>query len=241
MTDLIHYYYHKERCIFDPDNKIVMIFTPRAACTLSCNVFFEHMGLRESFDKDVWIHKYRQSYRPWADDNIFVSPEFTKIKFIRNPYKRAVSSYLYAMIDYPQERKFSFYDFMKSLVPGAFCSDILYHCLSQYSPVYEKFTNHYVRVENIREDLLSIDEKHNTKFLEAYNKINLEEHNVSHKDKKNKEITEFIGMTSYNDLLKRFDNPHAEYKYYYNDEVRKLIEEVYANDINHYGYKFDLN
>lgn len=240
MSDLIDYYYHKERCILDAENKIIMIFTPRAACTLACNIFFEHMDLRETFDKSVWIHKYRQAYRPWANDHIFSSPEFTKIKFIRNPYKRAVSSYLYAMIDYPQERKFSFYGFIKCLKVGAFCSDILYHCLSQYSPIYEKYTDHYVRVEYIEDDLKCIDKEYSTEFVKAYHKINVEEHNVSHKDSKNKEIQEFIGQTSYNDLLKKFNNPHADYKYYYNDEVRAMVEKVYAQDCERYGYEFDL-
>jgi hypothetical protein len=88
------------RQLLSPEHRLVLGFTPKAACTVGAKLFFSHIGeLDQALAFHPWIHKYRWQYtkshavipsRHWT-------AEFTKIKLVRNPFDRAVSGYTHAM------------------------------------------------------------------------------------------------------------------------------------------------
>lgn len=142
---------------------------------------------------------------------------------IRNPYERAVSSWIYLQRNFPFERKFtkglSLKETFKNL-PQA--NDKLYTTLdSQSNHDYRHITQQQVdtllnkkgefitdtllRVENLQEDFNSVCDK-----------IGIPRQTLTHVNKTN----------------------HKHYTEYYDDETRKIVSEKYENDIECLGYKF---
>ena len=84
--------------MIDRSAKLVMAWTPRAACTLAVSIFVDHIGqLKQaqtyqggfihSFRQDVLGPAYAATEADLEDKSLF------KLKIVRNPYARAVSSY----------------------------------------------------------------------------------------------------------------------------------------------------
>ena len=82
--------------IFD---RFVVDWTPKGGCTVVLKMWYEHAGLLDTvLDHSSWIHDWRcqkgthMHYKPGktnVNNAVF-------IKFVRNPYSRAVSSYIHA-------------------------------------------------------------------------------------------------------------------------------------------------
>ena len=52
-----------ENGIVDEKSKLVMLWTPKAACTTACIMMFKHMGLLEdALKRSKWIHEYRTKF-----------------------------------------------------------------------------------------------------------------------------------------------------------------------------------
>ena len=92
----------KQYGLVDPEAKIVMGWTARAACTLAVGIFIDHLGqLKEAWDYDPSIHGYRmykldKKYVATLED--VQNKEMTSFKIVRNPFARAVSSYSHQMM-----------------------------------------------------------------------------------------------------------------------------------------------
>lgn len=94
------------------DRRLAVLFSPKAGCTYAVKWFFRHTGLLETATfYDPWVHAFRnrvfyqsKGYRPRA----MLEPGFRVAKFVRNPYERAVSSYIHAIraanLDEPMAR-----------------------------------------------------------------------------------------------------------------------------------------
>ncbi len=81
----------------------MMGWTPKCACTTACKMFFHHLGLlEEALEFHEFIHQYRQRvYEPKHQvlTNYFHDKDMFKFKVVRDPYRRAVSSYVHYMRD----------------------------------------------------------------------------------------------------------------------------------------------
>lgn len=229
---------HTRNGIKDEKNKIIMLWTPRAACTVSLHMMFEHMGIVGIMDETMKSHQSIQEYRR----NVFyekygrvdrkdLCKDYFIFKVIRNPYARAVSSY-----SFDPCRDNSFYDFLQILkkynlkyVDGMEINKLAtYHAIPQYIKGEEQYVNAYIKIENGQDE---IDSLINIPF--GFNfKIN--DKTSSHHAKRT-DISSFVGYTS-----KKAKGPvQPQYKNFYNDEIKKLVDELYGDDINNYGYKFD--
>lgn len=89
--------------LIDPQHRVVVIWSPKSACTATTIWFFRLAGLYdEALDYDSWPHQYRQNVyrgselhrRGLADD----LRGYRVIRVIRDPYQRAVSSYRHALM-----------------------------------------------------------------------------------------------------------------------------------------------
>ena len=94
------------RPIIDSRNRIVLLWSAKAGCTFAVKWLLNHMGLLdEALAYNPWIHRYRmdrlyQSHQHDASVKDFCkSPSsYRVVKFVREPFKRAVSSYVHASI-----------------------------------------------------------------------------------------------------------------------------------------------
>lgn len=85
----------------DNKKKFILFLNPKAGCTVWTKMFFEHFGcLEEASSYSTWVHDYRakvfKKRYPISLIDI-LSPRYTKIKIVRNPYARVVSSYIHVM------------------------------------------------------------------------------------------------------------------------------------------------
>ena len=85
------------------NNKFIFLWTPKAGCTTVTKLVFGAMGiLDEANAYGEWVHTYRSEvfsikYRDWvATEKQLLDENYIKMKIVRNPYLRAVSSYLSA-------------------------------------------------------------------------------------------------------------------------------------------------
>src|SRR5690606_4649078 len=103
------------RNLINHEHKLIIGWTPKAACTVATKLFFSKIGqLEKALNFNPWIHKYRQVYQK---TNVLIptkdwKPGFLTIKFVRNPYTRAVSGYTHAMIQKYLDKQLS--DFFKT-------------------------------------------------------------------------------------------------------------------------------
>ena len=89
--------------MIDRKAKLVMAWTPRAACTLAVSIFVDHLGrLPEAQEYESgFIHSFRQEVLGpayVATEGDLANASLFKLKIVRNPYARAVSSYSHQLM-----------------------------------------------------------------------------------------------------------------------------------------------
>eukprot|EP01040_Poterioochromonas_malhamensis_P015582 gene15582-17465_t len=91
-----------EFSLIDTNRKILMEFTPKASCTSAVVGFLKAMGLKQMVHYIGWPHDFREhNFRiscGRATACHYLDPQWYRWKVVRNPYDRAVSNYLYAMV-----------------------------------------------------------------------------------------------------------------------------------------------
>ena len=219
---------NKKMDLYHPNSKVVIGWTPKCACTVILKMFLDHCGLLETaLNYDGWVHNYRERFLepcPIDLNNIL------RIKFIRNPYSRAVSSYLTVCRfrkDFPMLKDIehlSFETFLEYLVSPDVQWD--FHYIQQFKKG-EKY-DEVIRIENIDHRMTEINLKYglnlNWKFTSSH-------HILKHPNIDN-------GYQGNIDYYKNFDLI-GSYKEFYNETNRKFVETVYASDFLHYGYTYD--
>lgn len=90
--------------ILDSRNKLILIWSAKSGCTFAIKWMFAHMGLLEEvLEHHRWIHKFRgeklytsEAHKASVDDFISCPDSYRVIRIVRDPFKRAVSSYVHA-------------------------------------------------------------------------------------------------------------------------------------------------
>lgn len=100
----------------DNDNKICISFTPRGGCSISFQQYLDLVGLlKDGLDYNPFIHLYRceifDKNVNFIDIDELIKKQFTFIKFIMNPYIRAVS-----IFRVQKSHNLSFRQYLKQLI-----------------------------------------------------------------------------------------------------------------------------
>ena len=93
---------HLDKMLLDDKHKIIMDWTPKAACSKSIEMFWNEMKIVRGihYPQDGVVHDYRTHFKKACGavtESMLNSSQYYKFKVVRNPYDRAVSSYLYMM------------------------------------------------------------------------------------------------------------------------------------------------
>lgn len=162
-------------------------------------------------------------------DNL-INDDYIFIKFIMNPYIRAVSIYLAQT-----SHNLSFREYLKQLNNNEidyFNDNDKFHYHQQYIKDEEKIMTKYIKINE--NEKYTIKLKNGDDFILDVNKYNSSHHHI-----KNESILYFIGDVPKNTIKKNNLIPKS-YKYFYDDEIKLLVEEFYGEDIKMYNFTFDF-
>ena len=243
--------------LVDNKRKILMAWTQKAACTTSVKTFMNHMGFAEGVDYIGWVHDYRESefWKRCGEGTLcmYEDPSWYRFKVVRNPYDRAVSSYIHvmrfdaiptsylleALPELGAKHDMTFRDFVKfmelrivaskekKLVDGGHVRkqsyDLEYIRWSEGKP--SPF-NRIVKVENFAADMELVNQEIGTNFTTGFGSIHYAKRSAD---------GEFVGNTKWTDLA---DHIPKNYGYFYDDEIKERVMRVFHVDLLLYKYDF---
>ena len=213
----------------DNKNKICITFSPRGGCSISYQQYLDLVGLLEDgLNYKPFIHNYRMDI---FDGNIsyteidkLISEKYTFIKFIMNPYIRAVSIYRTQT-----SHNLSFREYLKKIINKDLTlnENDRYHSHNQYIIGEENIITKYIKIDENEKYTINL---HDNTFYELdVNKYNSPHHGIKH------DIDTFCG-----DIPKDIVNKNLpqNYKYFYDEEIKNLVYIIYKDDIEKYNAKW---
>ena len=215
----------------DNKNKICFSFTPRGGCSIAFQQYLDLVGLlKDGLNYNPFIHNYRcEIFIPnieHIDINKLIQEQFTFIKFIMNPYIRAVSIF-WAQTSH----NLSFRQYLEELINNKvdyFNEYDKYHYNQQYINGEEKIITKYIKIDKYESYEIKL-------FDETLYKLDVNKYNSCHHGKKT-DLSIFCGDLLKNDVK---ENLPKSYKYFYDEDIKKMVDTFYKDDIQHYGYSFD--
>jgi hypothetical protein len=211
--------------------RVSIIWQAKAACTIVNKMYYEEEGLLDTaLDYSSWIHNYRKKHNKETAKirhNSILSPKTKYVQFVVNPYRRAVSSYIhsckknYAGLANPH---ISFDEFCDKILNDEIVNEI--HHNRQIFHLHAQKPIHYVKMENIEEELPKLNAKYGLHYSLKSSKHHATTHDISET---------FLGKTSWRDI----SQIPKDYTNFYNDEIKKKVGIIYGSDIKHFKYTWD--
>ncbi|WP_191560576.1 sulfotransferase family 2 domain-containing protein [Metabacillus idriensis] len=243
---------------FNEEFPLILFWSQRSGCTSFVKWFFFQIGqLEQAISYNPWVHLYedevyknKTNYKSDLITDILSSKKHT-IKLVRNPYKRAVSSFLILATSkgnffwekewerireyfYENENEDKGISFKQFLIYIRDSNEIDPHFSSQYVEGEEHFVKEYVYLEKFEEEIMKIENKYNLK-KSPLSLITKSTHHLSPSMTvkgcySNKEIT---NETFWKE--RSFEFP--TYESFYDKETTNLVNEIFEKDFEVYGYK----
>ncbi len=244
----IAYYFARWRLhnIYCPKSKLVFGFTPKAGCSTASKIFFLNTPGHSSDDYMTWPHKYRQAYQQQHPTTLgaLLSPSIRKIKFVRNPFSRAVSSYTHAIrtqlsstieasgfIDDVQKLSFSDYLTWLEGIRLSFANPHFGHQKIVMETSVLRY-DHIIRIESIAADLEAIN-RHFGLNLSVPERASKSRHHLSRDASK----VGFCGATPYRELgISKSGEGAPPYASFYDGVLQRRVAKLFAPDFKAYGY-----
>ncbi|WP_088103460.1 sulfotransferase family 2 domain-containing protein [Halalkalibacter urbisdiaboli] len=231
--------------LYHNDFPLILYWSPKSGCTSLTKWFFFQIGLLEEAEAyHPWIHKYRgkiflqqQNYKEKLEKHMLNSTK-ASYKLVRNPYTRAVSSFLHT-ISNPQLKSeigveinegLSFKQFLYGLKEvGVDIKSINPHFAEQYIKGEENLIQEYIYLEHFNQSIRKIEKQFHLK-TSPLNRITKSPHHHSTKMKESGEIVEKkFTRASLRETIPSYDS-------FYNQETVELVKTLYQNDFKAYGY-----
>ena len=222
------------------NNKFIFSWTPKAGCTTVTKLVFGAMGiLDEANAYGEWVHTYRSEvfsikYRDWvATEKQLLDDNYKKMKIVRNPYLRAVSSYLSANKKavehgYKVDGKYidtSFFEFL-NLYKNKKLVDM--HWTPQYEEIESKFVyDEIIHIENLDNRIKEINKKYGLK-------LKIDSDSGHHRTQT--AARQFVGDMKYSKLMENNDNTFPSYETFYDEKIKELVYDLYRVDFGAYSY-----
>ena len=241
--------------LLDSVNRIAMEWTPKSACTASVKMFMDHMGQRENEHYKGWVHEFRRVYYAqcgWGNTCIYEDPSWYKFKVVRNPWDRAVSSFIHimktpnaveesqlvglikgvTMKDQITFQNFLFaMDLMRDRDPLLKNGHIRKQSLDLEFELYKAkkppLFNRIVQLEHMNEHMALVNNETGANFQTGFKS--------DHYYPRNENATEFVGRMPWRKLK---DRVPANYGHFYNDKLKERVHKLFRVDILLYNYSF---
>jgi hypothetical protein len=215
---------------FHEKEKVIVIWQAKAACTSVIKMVFYHEKLLdEALKYSPWIHHYRTKiYKQKTHD-----PKLCKfIQFTVNPYRRAVSSYLHMLstgmkkiFDVPDTS--SFRKYINMLYNGKIMQNI--HHNQQTYVHNDIYDIHYIKMEHIDDKFDYLNDKYSLNYVKMTST-----HHKRPTVSININVNDCLSDVKHNNLIIPND-----YSLFYDDDIKKKVDELYADDIKYLGYTWE--
>jgi Sulfotransferase family len=235
-------------------HNLCILWSAKAGCTFTVKWFLYHEGLlQEALDYSPWVHNYRQdifynsiNYRKRIENplEILRSQNLMIAKVVRNPYTRAVSSYLHASrsprlsqpilacLNKGDHEKFSFREFVDYLESTSLETCNI-HWQLQQSPAEKSGSLLIHRVIKLEESQISLRELEIELNLKSADMTLLREsgHHTVEIDDGREHCSDVTAFKTEGKNLYRYP-----YKKFYDLGLQQRILNLYKNDFVAYGY-----
>lgn len=220
--------------------KCIIDWSPKSGCTVVKKMWFDRMGvLEQALCKTNWVHDFMPTYFKKFGGQVtqadLESDFFIKIKYVRNPYARAVSSFMHVaktklIQHFPADMNFR--DFLH-LIP-----ERLDELGSGHWAVQNKYPeiiyDEIIKIENIHDKTERLNKKYNLNLnsdrTSGHHSLDLNHEKIN--DAFN------IPADAIKTLIRDNSKPLPTYDSFYNDEIKQMVDEFYGIDIESYQYEF---
>jgi hypothetical protein len=214
----------------DSLHKLAVMWSPRAGCSITFQCFLDINNLlNEALNYNKFIHMYRMDIYhknvPTIPLKQLLKENYIIIKSIVNPYSRAVSIWRGHI---SMDKTLSFKEYMKQLINETIILSKLdrYHTNPQYITNEETYITKYIKLD--LNETYTIHLNNETDYIIDINKYTSTHHGVK------TEHTNYCG-----DICRKNIILPKSYKYFYDEETKKMVEDVYGIDIKMYNYSFE--
>ena len=248
------------RPLYDRHRKLALLISAKSACTTAVKWFFHHTGHLQAAEQfDRWIHQYRLRVYYKSDDyqqhlSELLRKKYTIVKVVRNPYDRAVSSFIHGMkhnLESHQMRRAlsskrlvrsTF--FAKKHPPGRYTFREFIHYLEQFGvdegnvhfrtqwhPL-ERYVavNHLIRMTNLASGFREVENRLGL----APTDMNRFSNSVHHTHRSTQH--DLHAMDKRFDLYRRNDTVVPAFSDFYDAELAAKVAKLYEIDFRTYGY-----
>jgi hypothetical protein len=207
-------------------DKLIFIYSLKAGCTTAKCIFFDFLGiLPEKYINNWGIHKDANLKKFITEELPTDYNKYLTIQFCRNPYDRAVSSFLTHMqhrilieqpLNCPLDCAIEFLDFLHMIKTERI--KLCQHCWQHARPQFiTQSIQEIIKIENLDEELSRINKTYKLNFKN----ISYQKHSWKQAILNNK-------------LSNEYNKPYEEYL---SKEAIKLINTIYYADIKFFQYQ----
>ncbi len=240
-------------------HQIAIFFSAKGGCTFLAKWFFLQIGhfdnakLGEDFMLNHnYVHNYRRN-KYYPSDEFkkakahFLSTrgkDYLKIKLIRNPFERAVSSYIHFLYHLSLKKKhintefgislddsaYSFEQFL-TMLQGLNITKCNNHWCIQYQRAEEYFNmDEIIPLRDATGELRRIETKYQLQRTDDFSQMIRSNHHAQNKSMKH----EFCGDTKFTYAIQQNRPPS---KYFYNKRLEALVVKIYQKDFEKYDFQ----
>lgn len=246
--------------ILDSKNKLALLWSAKSGCTFAIKWMFNHMGLlEEALAYDSWIHKYRIALLSRSDHHEASVEDFCKlpssfrvVRFVRQPFKRAVSSYVHALRNGYEDAqiaaflargvdttsRFSFREFVKYLESLDLRNCNIHHRI-QTHPLERRFmptSGFLVNLDHSMESLPKLESYLGLPQTDPWRYRESDHHTRTSADVS----AQFCGDHLF-DFTREIAPVLPDYRSFYDSDLENGVYKLYAEDFLKYGFSTTLN
>ena len=243
-----------------PGFPLVLLFSEKAGCTSLTKWFLFHIGkLDEATAFHPWVHRYRKAVlcrQPgyeWQSLRLLLLRQKPIVKLVRNPYDRAVSSFLATLggasggnreswagkfvaaarahAGKPAADALSFDDFLGYLATTGTGRDRLEkHIARQHMAGEERRIDRIIRLERFADEIRQLE----TEFNLARSPLDLITTSRHHRSATRPATASAADLEITSVQVRKGDVPGKDA--FYTAKTRRLVRQCFAADFEAYGY-----
>jgi hypothetical protein len=242
--------------LYEQEFPLIFFWSPKSGCTSLIKWFFFQIELLQKaidYNPEGLVHLYRiEVYETQQNYKLKIAEQLLDdkkdvYKLVRNPYSRAVSSFLSTFVNENIMNQVAPADIHNGLSFKKFLYQVKNigvarglidaHIAQQYVEEEELFIQNYVHLEHFTNKIRDIEKKYNLLESPILNIIKSPHHKAQKMTVKGKQTFAEVNMS-----VETLRGPIPEYKNFYDDETRDLVRELFKKDFEKYGYnQYDLN